>query len=62
MKNAAIQFNGSNFEGINGDDLTNLKGHIKQVGDDVVVSLLDGDQFILRDSEKADLDADNFLF
>lgn len=44
------------------DAFSDLKGHIKQVGDDVVVSLLDGDQITLRDTQRADIGAGDFFF
>lgn len=44
------------------DDFADLKGHIKQVGDDVVVTLLDGDQITLRDTLRADINDADFLF
>jgi len=39
-----------------------LKGHVKQMGDDVVIALVDGDQITLRDAVKADIDTADFVF
>ena len=44
------------------DDYADLKGHIKQVGDNVVVELLDGDQITLRDTQRSDINGADFLF
>lgn len=44
------------------DSFADRKGHIKQIGEDLVVSLLNGDQLTLQDTQKADLDATDFEF
>jgi Ca2+-binding RTX toxin-like protein len=44
------------------DDFSDLKGHIKQSGDDLVVTLLDGDQITLRDMDKINLSETDFAF
>jgi serralysin len=53
-------FNLAGYKGL--DSFGDLKGHIKQVGDNVVMALLDGDQFTLRDVVKADLNTADFVF
>lgn len=50
----------THYDGL--DSFADLKGHIKQVGDNVVVTLLDGDHFTLQATHKADLDASDFAF
>lgn len=48
------------YKGI--DDFTDLKGHIRQSGDDVIVSLVGDDQIVLRDMQKADIGETDFSF
>jgi Ca2+-binding RTX toxin-like protein len=44
------------------DDFSDLKGHVKQSGDDLIVTLLDGDQITLRDMDKINLSETDFTF
>jgi Ca2+-binding RTX toxin-like protein len=50
----------ANYKGI--EDFADLKGHIAQSGNDVVLTLLDGDHITLRNAHTADIDATDFIF
>lgn len=58
--NGEDAINLANYKGI--EDFSDLKGHIVQSGNDVMLTLLDGDHITLRDTHKADIDASDFIF
>jgi serralysin len=54
------QINLGGYEGF--DDFAALKGHVAQSGDDVVITLLNGDSIMIEDTLKSAIKAEDFQF